>query len=321
MPSSSTQQPNWVSFFTDAGIPSKFAAKYAVIFSEHRIQKDMLKDLNKEILYDMGIKTMGDVIAIMRYAKEVQEEENRKKILSSSSIPSPTVVSSGSSSSSSATTSSGIKMQNTRRPDVPQRQADVERIERNERPVLSKSAKSGISSNLAKRLGPQASVEKRSIEIISMADGKRIRMNVGDASADSASSGSRVVRIPTLKSDSEMLSINTNSGVFSRLGKGDSHKISSKSAAGVFDRLTTSTQVPMAAVKPTTVVRMNVRNDNGSSIKDRLGVQMSMNSDREIVSSNIRIKSDPSSGRQVSTGYNKPKIVSLKKSIFDRLGS
>lgn len=59
----------WVQFFKDAGLPEKLSTKYAVIFNDHRIQYDMLKDLNKEYLADMGIKTMGDVIAILRHAK------------------------------------------------------------------------------------------------------------------------------------------------------------------------------------------------------------------------------------------------------------
>ncbi|XP_068626599.1 uncharacterized protein C19orf47 [Battus philenor] len=76
----------WVSFFTAAGIPSDVAATYALTFTENRIQNDMLLDLNKEYLRDMGISRMGDVIAILRHAKQVHESTARDKVLNTTSV-------------------------------------------------------------------------------------------------------------------------------------------------------------------------------------------------------------------------------------------
>ncbi|XP_026319563.1 uncharacterized protein C19orf47 homolog [Hyposmocoma kahamanoa] len=72
----------WVNFFTAAGIPSDVSATYALTFTENRIQNDMLLDLNKEYLRDMGISRMGDVIAILRHAKQVHEITARDRVLS-----------------------------------------------------------------------------------------------------------------------------------------------------------------------------------------------------------------------------------------------
>ena len=62
---------DWVSFFWDAGIPSASAKTYAASFVENRIKGDMLEDLDKGYLRDMGITAHGDIICILKHAKKV----------------------------------------------------------------------------------------------------------------------------------------------------------------------------------------------------------------------------------------------------------
>ncbi|XP_064602734.1 uncharacterized protein C19orf47-like isoform X2 [Liolophura sinensis] len=71
----------WIKFFKTAGVPVGDAANYAVAFADNRIQKEMLMDLTKEYLNDMGITRLGDVIAILKHAKSVHVQDAREKIL------------------------------------------------------------------------------------------------------------------------------------------------------------------------------------------------------------------------------------------------
>ena len=64
----------WISFFVEAGIPPAASANYAIIFTDNRIQKHMLLDLNKEYLKDMGVNVLGDIIAILKHAKLYHEK-------------------------------------------------------------------------------------------------------------------------------------------------------------------------------------------------------------------------------------------------------
>ncbi|XP_046382636.1 uncharacterized protein C19orf47 isoform X2 [Ischnura elegans] len=117
----------WIKFFNDAGIPSDVAATYALTFSSNRIRMDMLLDLTKEILRDMGITLMGDVIAILKHAKQVHEQKARDTILL---VP----------------------------PEVPaaKKPTAVEQVVKNS-PDIQKPVTAKLSPSLAKRLGPLSS--------------------------------------------------------------------------------------------------------------------------------------------------------------------
>ncbi|XP_068766386.1 uncharacterized protein C19orf47 homolog isoform X2 [Struthio camelus] len=78
----------WIQFFKEAGIPPGPAVNYAVMFVDNRIQKNMLMDLNKEIMNELGITIVGDIIAILKHAKVVYRQE-MCKAATESICPSP----------------------------------------------------------------------------------------------------------------------------------------------------------------------------------------------------------------------------------------
>lgn len=65
----------WIQFFKEAGIPPGPAVSYAVMFVDNRIQKNMLMDLTKELMNELGITVVGDIIAILKHAKVVYRQE------------------------------------------------------------------------------------------------------------------------------------------------------------------------------------------------------------------------------------------------------
>ncbi|KAJ8385046.1 hypothetical protein AAFF_G00195760 [Aldrovandia affinis] len=75
MASVTTATSEWIQFFKDAGIPPSLAVNYAVSFVDNRIQKNMLMDLSKEIMMDLGISVIGDIIAILKHAKQVYRQD------------------------------------------------------------------------------------------------------------------------------------------------------------------------------------------------------------------------------------------------------
>ncbi|KAM8853390.1 uncharacterized protein C19orf47 homolog isoform 1-T1 [Synchiropus picturatus] len=75
MASVTTATSEWIQFFMDAGIPAGLAVTYAVSFVDNRIQKNMLMDLTKDIMIDLGITVVGDIIAILKHAKQVHRQD------------------------------------------------------------------------------------------------------------------------------------------------------------------------------------------------------------------------------------------------------
>ncbi|XP_052867839.1 uncharacterized protein C19orf47 homolog [Anopheles cruzii] len=104
---------SWVKFFTNADIPNQAAATYAHVFVENRIQMDMLMDLNKEYLREMGITTMGDIIAILRHAKKVYEQSAREKVLSIPDSDTTVPIATVSGTPNTVTLSNGKKAEKT----------------------------------------------------------------------------------------------------------------------------------------------------------------------------------------------------------------
>ncbi|XP_051580352.1 uncharacterized protein C19orf47 homolog [Myxocyprinus asiaticus] len=70
-----TATSEWIQFFKDCGIPPGLAVNYAMSFVDNRIQKNMLMDLSKEIMMDLGITVIGDIIAILKHAKHVYRQD------------------------------------------------------------------------------------------------------------------------------------------------------------------------------------------------------------------------------------------------------
>ncbi|XP_062408747.1 uncharacterized protein C19orf47 homolog isoform X4 [Sardina pilchardus] len=75
MASEKSATSEWIQFFKDAGIPPSLAVTYAVSFVDNRIQKNMLMDLSKDIMMDLGISAIGDIIAILKHAKVVYRQD------------------------------------------------------------------------------------------------------------------------------------------------------------------------------------------------------------------------------------------------------
>ncbi len=67
----------WESIFTNAGITMTSAKVYAQTFSSEGITRDSMHMLDRKMLKELGIKSMGDVLIILKLAKENPATLNR----------------------------------------------------------------------------------------------------------------------------------------------------------------------------------------------------------------------------------------------------
>ena len=61
---------DWESIFTNAGITMASAKIYAQTFSSEGITRDTMHMLDRTMLKELGIKSMGDVLIILKLTKE-----------------------------------------------------------------------------------------------------------------------------------------------------------------------------------------------------------------------------------------------------------
>lgn len=173
---------DWIRFFANAGIPRSAAAQYAVTFTENRISMGMLLDLNKEYLKDMGITVLGDIISILKHAKDVQGQITTDRALKSASP----------SHSSSAP------------PPIEKKTTVVKKVVTLPKPVSSVSSDLGSSSKketVTARLGPPAT---RVFQPSSVVDKKpAIFSRLGDEAKDHSSSAFSRLGSSSEKEDEE----------------------------------------------------------------------------------------------------------------------
>lgn len=74
MQQNSSEQNVWFRFFKDASIPAGFAQNYAKKFVENRIRFEMLADLDRPLLNELGITAIGDCLSILKHAKSVSQQ-------------------------------------------------------------------------------------------------------------------------------------------------------------------------------------------------------------------------------------------------------
>ena len=62
-------EPSWIEFLSDAGVPATEATGYAKMFVDNRINERTVKNITETQLNQLGITVLGDVLAILDHVK------------------------------------------------------------------------------------------------------------------------------------------------------------------------------------------------------------------------------------------------------------
>ncbi|XP_013405739.1 uncharacterized protein C19orf47 [Lingula anatina] len=198
-----SSMPFWIKFFTDAGIPAGESTNYAVTFTDNRMKSDMLLDLNKEYLNDMGITMMGDVIAILKHAKAVHTQTVREKALKGTNTP----VSQSQSPAAAA------------RRSTPASRIVDHYLKTNSdpcaAPMNSSTPLPKVSQDLASRLGPSPAAEKKTSKSSVF---ERLGQDTSISTSTSESPKVTVTGLSKVIINKTTTSSQQGSSVFNRLG-------------------------------------------------------------------------------------------------------
>ena len=72
-----TRSDDWQELLTKIGIPAYSAGTYAKTFVEESITKDSLAMIDREVLKELGVTTIGHARAILKLAKKAAMLEGK----------------------------------------------------------------------------------------------------------------------------------------------------------------------------------------------------------------------------------------------------
>ena len=69
----------WTTVLTEAGIEEESAKGYASLFAKERLSCDLLGDLDRSMLKELGVDRLGDALTILKIGKKKVEVPDVKK--------------------------------------------------------------------------------------------------------------------------------------------------------------------------------------------------------------------------------------------------